>query len=75
MFVNFELGLRRNLRVLPKRNSGRSAIQCSYIRHCASFLSVTKPEDHRSCIAHLSDEDILRSEVIEDKKFKNIESE
>ena len=34
-----------------------------------------KPEDHWSCIAHLSAEDMLKSVVIEEKKFKNIESE
>ena len=34
-----------------------------------------KPEDHWSCIAHLSAEDMLKSVNIEEKKFKNIESE
>ena len=33
-----------------------------------------KPEDHWSCIAHLSAEDMLKSAVIQDKKFTNIES-
>ena len=28
------------------------------------------PEDHWSCIAHLSAEDMLKSAVIEEKKFK-----
>ena len=32
-----------------------------------------KPEDHWSCIAHLIAEDGLKSAVIEEKKFKNIE--
>ena len=32
-----------------------------------------KPEDHWSCIAHLIAEDMLKSVVIEEKKFKNIE--
>ena len=32
-----------------------------------------KPEDHWSCIAHLSAHDRLKSAVIEEKKFKNIE--
>ena len=36
---------------------------------------VFKPEDHWSCIAHLSAEDMLKSAVIEEQKFKNIESE
>ena len=34
-----------------------------------------KPEDHWSCIAHLSAEDMLKSVFIEEKKFKNIISE
>ena len=46
-FVNVELdkyrlGLRRTLRVQPNSNSCKSTVQCSYIRHCTSFLSVTK---------------------------------
>ena len=32
-----------------------------------------KPEDHWSCIAHLIAEDMLKSAVTEEKKFKNIE--
>ena len=32
-----------------------------------------KPEDYWSCIPHLIAEDMLKSEVIEEKKFKNIE--
>ena len=38
-------------------------------------LGNAKPEDHWSCIAHLSAEDMLKSAVIEEKKFNNIESE
>ena len=34
-----------------------------------------KPEDHWSCIALLSAEDMLKSGVTEEKKFKNIGSE
>ena len=37
--------------------------------------AIYEPEDHWSCIAHLSAEDILKSVVNEEKKFKNIESE
>ena len=33
--------------------------------------SENKPEDHWSCIAHLSAEDMLKSAVIEEKKFKH----
>ena len=29
-------------------------------------------QDHWSCIAHLSAEDMLKSEVIKEKKFKNL---
>ena len=40
-----------------------------------SKASEEEPEDHWSCIAHLSAEDTLKSAVIEEKKFKSIESE
>ena len=33
------------------------------------------PEDHWSCIAHLSAEYMFKSAVIEGNKFKNIESD
>ena len=33
--------------------------------------TVMKPEGHWSCIAHLSAEDMLKSAVIEEKKFKH----
>ena len=35
------------------------------------ILLKLEPEDHRSCIAHLSAEDMLKSTVIEEKKFKH----
>ena len=36
----------------------------------SSSKEFSKPEDHWSCIAHLSAEDILKSAVIEEKKLK-----
>ena len=39
------------------------------------LMTKPTPEDRWSCIAHLSAEDRLKSAVIEEKKFKNIESE
>ena len=36
-----------------------------------NILRNQKPEDHWSCIAHLSVEDMLKSAVIEEKKFKH----
>ena len=40
--------------------------------HDASIsLGFLKPDDHWSCIAHLSVEDMLKSVVIEEKKFKH----
>ena len=38
-----------------------------------SFITwwMSKPDDHWSCIAHLIAEDMLKSAVIEEKKFKN----
>ena len=37
------------------------------------IYAIYKPEDHWSCIAHLIAEDMLKSAVIEEKKFKNVE--
>ena len=39
------------------------------------LIKFVSSEDHWSCIAHLSAEDMLKSEVIEEKKLKNIESD
>ena len=38
-------------------------------------LNNFKPDDHWSCIAQLSAEDMLKSAFIEEKKFKIIDSE
>ena len=38
---------------------------------CFYCIKQYKPEDHWSCIAHLSAEDMLKSVVIEEKKFKH----
>ena len=35
------------------------------------FQDIRKPEDHWSCIAHLSAEDMLKSAVIKEKKLKH----
>ena len=42
-------------------------------RYISKSVQNKKPEDHWSCIAHLIAEDMLKSAVIEEKKFKNIE--
>ena len=39
-------------------------------RQKSSGPNQLKPEDHWSCIAHLIAEDMLKSAVIEEKKFK-----
>ena len=39
-------------------------------QRCIHVISF-KPEDHWSCIAHLSAEDMLKSAVIEEKKLKH----
>ena len=44
-----------------------------FIGYFFSVVLMNKPEDHWSCIAYLTAEDILKSAVIEEKKFKNIE--
>ena len=44
----------------------------SIFRHLVQVMTMgNKPEDHWSCIAHLSSEDMLKSAVIEEKKFKH----
>ena len=39
--------------------------------HDSNVIGGIKPEDHWSCILHLSAEDMLKSVVIEEKKFKH----
>ena len=39
---------------------------------CENYY-IIKPEDHWSCITHLSAEDILKSVVNEKKMFENID--
>ena len=41
------------------------------IQKVAKTGNIGKPEDHWSCIAHLSAKDMLKSAVIEEKKFKH----
>ena len=36
-----------------------------------SCMSISQPEDYWSCNAHLSAEDMLKSAVIEENKFKH----
>ena len=38
---------------------------------CTVIKANLRPEDHWSCIAHLSAEDMLKSAVIKEKKFKH----
>ena len=42
-----------------------------YIQKSTPQKLYVEPEDHWSCIAHLSVEDMLKSAVIEEKKFKH----
>ena len=51
-------------------NTGTPIFKFHKIQH---FVIINEPEDHWSCIAHLIAEDVLKSAVIEEKKFKNIE--
>ena len=46
-----------------------SVVQTAFLK--IYLGDVLEPEDHWSCIAHLSAEDILKSVVIEEKKFKH----
>ena len=56
---------------------GRQPIWAKILMSTEILLLIQKknkiqPEDHWSCIAHLSAEDILKSAVIEEKKFKQL---
>ena len=42
-------------------------------KNASNLFLKDKPEDHWSCIAHLIAGNVLKSAVIEEKKFKNIE--
>ena len=53
----------------------QAALQIFCWQHSIGLQCISKPEDHWSCIAHLSAEDMLQTAVNEEKKFKNIESE
>ena len=45
--------------------------ECKEVKEKVHFFPmIYQPEDHWSCIAHLSAEDMLKSVVIEEKKFK-----
>ena len=45
-----------------------SPVLANLILHPYPTCGIDKPEDHWSCIAHLSAEDMLKSVVIEEKK-------
>ena len=52
--------------------SGIETFILHIFRHCIFGVACKhKPEDQWSCIAHLSAEDMLKSAVIEAKKFKH----
>ena len=48
-------------------------LKLEFLSRTYSYEKKKEPEDHWSCIAHLIAEDMLKSAVIEEKKFKNIE--
>ena len=48
---------------------GFTAFSCHNVISRKNVLIFYKPEDHWSCIAHLSAEDMLKWVVIEEKKF------
>ena len=52
-----------------ERLKGSAQLRLSESKYVASNKNI--PEDHWSCIAHLSAEDILKSAIIEEKKFKH----
>ena len=56
---------KEDMPVVLKTDGGETKGKC-----LSSTIPHTQPEDHWSCIAHLSAEDMLKSAVIEEKKFK-----
>ena len=66
----------------PKRRFIAQSLSCSPFHRLEmteillnGYKTLTHPSIHWSCIAHLSAEDMLKSAVIQEKKFQNIESE
>ena len=64
----FSIIVANTRRIFAKTKSKKYRIE----KLCVSRF---KPEGRWSCIAHLSAEDMLKSAVIQEKKFKNIEAE
>ena len=60
-------------KVLQKCSLRTSNKRINFVQAAEFAKKNIKPEDHWSCIAHLIAEDMLKSAVIEEKKFKNIE--
>ena len=65
------LGHGPNIVQIWKLSDYNSSPCTSYRRAKNAEVLDRKPEDHWSCIAHLSAEDKLKSVVIEEKKFKH----
>ena len=64
------LGYRQTVQTLIRRRRTWHLIRIFTV--CLQeFLFEIEPEDHWSCIAHLSAEDMLKSAVIAEKKFKH----
>ena len=55
----------------PKKDFLMTWLKMKYPYSIGGWESTKEPEDHWSCIAHLSTEDMLKSAIIEEKKFKH----
>ena len=67
MFSDFILQKVTELKININLIFVRSIVFKEALNECKNI----KPEDHWSCIAHLSAEDMLKPAVIEEQKFKH----
>ena len=70
MFDSIQKHLRKKKKCV--KNKTQKTMVFTWSRYLADskyiYMLEIKPEDHWSCIAHLSAEDMLKSVVIEEKK-------
>ena len=68
LLIIWKCGLQYDLNVLSAKTYAEIYVQLNL--NFKVHSNIIKPEDHWSCIAHLSAEDMSKSAVIEENKFK-----
>ena len=71
IFIGYEKYQKASVKALVQVGFPVYALSKHKQNPCLKEKKKKKPEDHWSCIAHLSAEDMLKSAVIEEKKFKH----